>query len=111
MITYQQCKKNSFEEKILKRLNINDNPNIKCFIGFDFGFFRGVNVYYKNDIDENIKNNIYQKVLESKINLRLFTNYNSEYDVIILLGYTNLRCERKYIKKNIDKFLKLFTFL
>ena len=86
MVVYQKCKKNSFEEKYLKKLNINDNPNINCFIGFDFGFFRGMNVYYSNNIDKKLKEKLSECIKNSKVNLRLFTNYDCEFDIVVLLA-------------------------
>lgn len=111
MIVYQKCKKNSFEEKYLKKLNINDNPNINCFIGFDFGFFRGMNVYYSNNIDKKLKERLSECIKNSKVNLRLFTNYDCEFDIVVLLGYSNLKCEKRYLKKNISNIVKFFSFL
>ena len=110
MIYYQNWSKNIFEYKYLKRIkkNIKENPNINCYIGFDFGFFRGVNIYYNKE--NKSASNAYNNFIKNKINVRLFTNIDYNFDVIIFLGYTNLLIEKLYLLINKQKIMKALTF-
>ena len=110
MFYYQKWCKNSFEYKYLKYLqkHIKENPNINCYIGFDFGFFCGVNIYYNKQ--NNYAKNIYRNFINNKIKVRLYTNIEYDFDVIILLGYSNLLKERIYLTLNKNKFLKALSF-
>lgn len=110
MIYYQNWSKNSFEYKYLKRIakHIKENPNINCYIGFDFGFFCGCNIYYKSE--NKIAKSIYNNFINYKIKVRLFTNIDYDFDVIILLGYTNLLKEKIRLQRNCKKILKALSF-
>ena len=110
MIYYQNWSTNSFEYKYLKHIkkHIKENPNINCYIGFDFGFFRGINIYYNSN--NKTATNVYNNFIKNKINVRLFTNIEYDYDVIILLGYTNLLIEKIYLTINKKKIMKALSF-
>jgi hypothetical protein len=84
MIYYQNWSKNSFEYKYLKQIkkNIKENPNINCYIGFDFGFFCGCNIYYFQE--NKLANDIYKAFKDNNLKVRLFTNIDYNFDVIIL---------------------------
>lgn len=111
MIYYQNWSKNSFEYKYLKQIqkHIKENPNINCYIGFDFGFFCGCNIYYFKD--DTLAKKIYKNFKQSNLNVRLFTNIDYDFDVIILLGYSNLKCEKRYLRKSKNKIMKALSFL
>jgi hypothetical protein len=110
MYYYQKWSKYSFEYNYLEfiKKNIKENPNINCYIGFDFGFFSGVNIYYnkKNEFADTIYNNF----IKNKINVRLFTNIDYDFDVIILLGYSNNRHEKKYLRNKKENIMKALSF-
>lgn len=111
MIYYQNWSKNCFEYKYLKFIqkNIKENPNINCYIGFDFGFFCGTNIYYFKE--NKLANQVYKNFIDNNLNVRLFTNIDYKFDVIILLGYTNINKEKKYLRKNKNKIMKALSFL
>lgn len=110
MYYYQKWSKNSFEYNYLKfiKKNIKENPNIDCYIGFDFGFFHGVNIYYNKE--NEFANAIYNNCIKNKINVRLFTNIDYDFDVIVLLGYSNIKHEKKVLRKNKKNIMKALTF-
>ena len=110
MYYYQNYSKGSFEYKYLKfiKQNIKENPNINCYIGFDFGFFNGTNIYYNKE--NKYANQIYSNFIKNKINVRLFTNIDYDFDVIILLGYTNIKQEKRYLSKNKKIIMKALSF-
>ena len=55
---------------------------------------------------------MYNSFLKQKQLVRLFTNsdISKDYDIIILLGYSNLRKERLRLLKNKNKILKALSF-
>jgi hypothetical protein len=110
MYYYQKWSKHSFEYNYLKCIKekIKENPNINCYIGFDFGFFRGVNIYYNKE--NKYANTIYDNFIKNKINVRLFTNIDYDFDIIILLGYTNIPQEKRYLRKNKKIIMKALSF-
>ena len=98
------------EETINRNLaTIKENPNINCYIGFDFGFFCGCNIYYFQE--NKLANDIYKAFKDNNLKVRLFTNIDYNFDVIILLGYTNLKCEKRYLRKNKNIIMKALSFL
>ena len=110
MYYYQKWKKHSFEYNYLNyiRKNIKENPNINCYIGFDFGFFSGTNIYYNKE--NKFANTINNNFINNKIKVRLFTNIDFDFDVIILLGYTNIKQEKRYLSKNKKIIMKALSF-
>lgn len=110
MYYYQKWSKNSFEYNYLKfiKQHIKENPNINCYIGFDFGFFVGTNIYYNKE--NKYANTIYNNFINNKIKVRLFTNIDYEFDVIILLGYTNIKKEKWRLRKNKKIIVKALSF-
>lgn len=112
MIYYQKWKKDTFEYKYLSSISkkIKKNPNIKCYIGFDFGFFHGTNIFYNSDKGYKIAKNINDYCVNNNLDIRLFTNIPYNYDLIILLGYTNLKKEQSYLLQKKKIFVKAFSF-
>lgn len=108
-MTLQEWKKNTFEFRYLKNIQIKYLG--KVYIGFDYGYFKGINIYFK---DNTYKEKAYQLKNEfdkKNIFVRLCTNLPSDYDFIILLGYSNLLSEKiKLIiqKRKIKKALSTF---
>ena len=113
MIYFQKWSDDSFESKFLKHLEKNiKKSKLKLYIGFDYGFFLGINIYYCNDDAFICAANMYNSFLKQKQLVRLFTNsdISKDYDIIILLGYSNLRKERLRLLKNKNKILKALSF-
>ena len=112
MIYYQKHSENTFEYDYLSYLkqNIKENPNINCYIGFDFGFFHGTNIYYGSNKNSKHAKDIYNNFIKNNIDVRLFCNIPSDFDVIILLGYSNIYKERYYLLKHIKKIMKAISF-
>lgn len=113
MFYYQKWKKDSFEYKYLYKLSkkIKENPNIKCYIGFDFGFFHGLNIYYGSNNGYQYGKTICENLLKNNVDIRLFCNHHYyNFDLIVLLGYSNISQERFYLSKKIKKIMKAFSF-
>ena len=112
MIYYQKWKKDTFEYKYLSSISkkIKKNPKIKCYIGFDFGFFHGTNIFYNSEKGYEIAKKINDYCLNNNLDIRLCTNIPYNYDLIILLGYTNLKKEQKYLLQKKKIFVKAFSF-
>lgn len=112
MIYYQKWKKGSFEYKYLYSISkkIKRNPNIKCYVGFDFGFFHGTNIFYNSNKGYEKAKYINEFLICNNVDIRLFTNIPYNYDLIILLGYTNIKKEKKYLIQNKKIFVKAFSF-
>lgn len=112
MIFFQKWSKHSFENKYLNSIknNLKDNER-NIYLGFDYGFFKGVNIYYGSNKDRDFSYKIYKKFINEKINVRLYTNIPYDFDLIILFGYTNQKKEKKYLKKNRKRIMKVLSSL
>jgi hypothetical protein len=112
MIFYQNWSKGCFEERYLRKIKnrIKENPKLKCYIGFDFGFFRGVNIYYGSNYSDEAAKKIYEQFTKYNIPVRLFTNIDYDFDIIILLGYSNLIIEKISLLINKRKIMKALSF-
>ena len=112
MIYYQKWKKDTFEYKYLSSISkkIKRNPNIKCYIGFDFGFFHGTNIFYNSEEGYKKAKLLNDYLIENNVDIRLFTNIPYNYDLIVLLGYTNLKKEKNYLLNKKKIFMKAFSF-
>ena len=96
MLFIQKWKKNSFEHKYLSHLQnkIMFKPQLNLYLGFDYGFFCGLNIYYSSEKGKKYANILKEKFNKKNIKVRLMTNIESNYDIILLLGYSNLKKER-----------------
>lgn len=113
MIYFQKWNNDSFESKFLKHIEKNiKKPDLKLYIGFDYGFFLGTNIYYCNDEAFFIASKINNSFIKQKQLVRLFTysDISKEYDIIILLGYSNSIKERLRLLYNKNKILKALSF-
>lgn len=112
MIFFQKWSEHSFESKYLNniRKHLKDNSK-KIYLGFDYGFFKGINIYYGSNKDKSFSYAIYKKFIDENINVRLYTNIPYDFDLIILFGYTNQKKERKYLKKKRKKIMKVLSSL
>lgn len=108
---YQQTIKHSFEYKILNKIKSNLEHKIKkdklvinenIFIGFSYGNYHGINIFYNQRKHEKTAKFIKNILENNKIDIRCFSNLNMEYDIEILLGYADNKKEKEEIKKNID---------
>lgn len=112
MILFQQDYTTRFERKIIKKISKKTpNRSEKIFIGFEYGFFKGCNIYYGNLQAYKKAKKIYDAFVKEKIFVRLFTNLACEYDVVIFLGYTNRLSERVKIYKKLSKIIKALSSL
>ena len=110
MLFLQKWEENSFEYNFLDdiKLKVIDK---KIYCGFDFGFFEGINIYYGSNKDNKLAFKLYDLLKKEKIKIRLITNIDYDFDLIVLFGYINLKKERKRVKKNKQKILKALTSL
>ncbi len=113
MLYFQKWDKNSFEFQFLKKMKtvIKDKPNQKIYLGFDYGFFYGMNLYYGSDKSDRLAQKAYQLFKMNHIPIRLMTNIPYDFDLIILFGYSNLRKERHILRKKEKKIMKALSFL
>ena len=111
MIYIQKWSENSFEGKYLKDISnvIKEKPNLKLYIGFDYGFFYGINIYYGSIKDKVYAQSLYDILKNRKFKIRLFTNIDYDFDIILLLGYTNNQNQRQYLWKNKKKLMKALS--
>ena len=112
MIYVQDWNENTFENKYLKCFkNITNKPNLNLYIGFDYGFFLGMNIYYCTDLGKNEASNINNSLKKCNQLIKLCTNIDvtNEYDIILLLGYSNLFIEKIRLLKNKKKILKALS--
>ena len=112
MIYFQKWEKGSFEYNFLNEIkkHIKEKPYLKLYIGFDYGFFCGMNIYYGSNHDSKHAHKLLSILNENKFNVRLFTNIDYDFDVILLLGYTNNKKERQYLWKIKKKLMKALSF-
>ena len=112
MIYFQQWEKDSFEYIFLNEIKnvMKEKPNLKLYVGFDYGFFCGMNIYYGTNSDPSYAKLLHKLLKKEKLSIRLFTNIDYDFDVIILLGYSNNQKERQYLWKNKKKLMKALSF-
>ena len=117
MIYFQKWKENTFEFDYLEKIKqiFNKKPNFNLYIGFDYGFFCGINIYYGSKKNTYYAKKLYDLLTKYNLNIRLFTNIDYDIDVIILLGYPNTKKQRQYlwkkqkiIMKALSKFESIF---
>lgn len=112
MIIYQQDFITPFERKVLHYLQKKlSDSQYEVFIGFEYGFFKGMNLYYGNEEVYFKAKEVYDRLKQEKILIRLFTNLPCDYDLIIFLGYTNQFTERIRIIKKMSKIVKALSSL
>jgi len=112
-LIYQAVKKNSFEYKTLKKFKkilenklhknqINVSENI--LIGFSYGDYEGVNVFYETKKSESTARFLKGILENNHITIRCFSHLEMEYDIEILIG----RVHNK--KGKIDNEKSLFFY-
>lgn len=113
MLYFQKWENNSFEYKYLNeiRKTVSDKKDKKIYFGFDYGFFNGTNIYYGTKKEKDLANKVYNLFNKTKLNIRLFTNIDYDYDLIILFAYSNNKKERKYLIKKKKKILKALSLI
>ena len=112
MIYLQKWNKNTFEYKYLNCLKkITNKPELNLYIGFDYGFFLGINIFYCNEKGKIEAFNINNSLKKCNQLIKLCTNIDvtNEYDIILLLGYSNLLIEKIRLLKNNKKILKALS--
>ena len=113
LLYIQQWSKNSFEYNYLNNIKkVINHQNMKMYLGFDYGYFSGINVYYGSSNDPSLALKLKDCLIKNKLNVRLCVNIPYDFDIILLLGYTNLKKERHYLikkKKNLMKALSFFN--
>ena len=111
MLHFQQYKKHTFEFNFLSQIkSVVKDSNLKCYFGFDFGFLSGVNIYYGSHKDSKAAYFLYDLFKKENINIRLITNIDYDYDVIVLFGYVNTFWDKLILCKNKSKFMKALSF-
>jgi hypothetical protein len=113
MLYFQKWSENSFEYKFLKFLKDNiKEPNFNLYIGFDYGFFLGINIFYSNKDAKKHAEKIYISLKNNNQKIKLLCNsdISKNFDVIILLGYSNLSKEKRRLSLNKKKILKALSF-
>ena len=112
MIYFQKWEEGTFEYNFLKEIkkHIKEKPCLKLYVGFDYGFFCGMNIYYGSNHNSQHAQRLLSILNENKFNIRLFTNIDYDFDVILLLGYTNNKKERQYLWRNKKKLMKALSF-
>lgn len=113
MLYFQKWNEDSFEYKILKFLKDNiKEPNYNLYIGFDYGFFLGINIFYCNKNFKKHAEKIYFSFKQKSQKIKLLSNsdISNDFDVIVLLGYSNLIKEKMRILFNKKKILKALSF-
>ena len=112
MLFTQQWKNKTFESKYLSYIKnkITLKPELNLYLGFDYGFFCGINIYYGNEKGKKYAAAINQKFKDNKIKVRLMTNIETNFDVIILLGYSSIKKERLKLILYRKKIVKLLSF-
>lgn len=102
MLYFQKYKKNTLEYKFLNQIKnlINNEINIDCYFGFDFGFFSGINIYYGSKKDSKYASLLSDIFKNNNVNVRLTTNIDYDFDIIVLFSYVNNKISRKDFKKN-----------
>lgn len=123
-LIYQAVKKNSFEYKTLKKFKkilenklhknqINVSENI--LIGFSYGDYEGVNVFYETKKSESTARFLKGILENNHITIRCFSHLEMEYDIEILIGRVHNKKGKKHAKANanviIDSFFKTFSIL
>lgn len=112
LLYVQQYKKNTFEYKFLSQIkSVVEDSNLRCYFGFDFGFFSGINIYYGSSKDDTPARHLYTLLKNENLNIRMMTNIDYDFDIIVLFGYINNYKEKIKLlknKKNIVKALSLF---
>ena len=112
MVFIQDYKKDTFQYQFLNQIKDKlHNIDLKCYFGFDFGFFNGVNIYYGSKYNDYAAKKLYKLMKRAKINVRMLSNIDYDYDLIVLFGYINLASEKErlnYEKKTIMKTLSFF---
>ena len=88
-----------------------NNINLDCYFGFDVGYFKGINIYYGSIKDSHAAFLLSKIFKEHNINIRLVTNIDYDFDLIVLFGYINNKKEKRCIKKNTGKILKALSLL
>ncbi len=113
MLYFQQWEENSFENQFLKKVKnvLKDKPDQKIYLGFDYGFFCGMNIYYGSQKNEDLAQRAYQLFKSYHLPIRLITNISYDFDLILLFGYPNQRKERHILRKNEKKIMKALSFL
>ena len=113
MLFFQKWDENTFEYNFLKLVknNIKDKNKCKIYIGFDFGFSTGINIYYGSQKNNKYALKLERLFKEQNLNVRLVTNIEEDFDLIVLFGYINLYKERKYLKKYKSKILEVISLL
>ncbi len=113
MITVQKWKENTFEYFFLKQMkeSINNHSDKKVYLGFDYGFFSGVNIYYGSLKDEGYAQKVYNAFKKEKIEIRLYCNIDYDFDLILLFGYINNEKQRQIFKKIRKKVMRVLTSL
>lgn len=112
MIYLQKWKEKTFENRYLKSFkNIIKEPKLNLYIGFDYGFFLGINIYYCNTDSFKEAKKINDSLKKCKQLIKLCTNIDvsNDYDIIILLGYSNLYKEKLRLLLNKKKILKALS--
>ena len=112
MIYFQKWEKGTFEYDFLKEIkkSMKEKPYLKLYIGFDYGFFCGINIYYGSSSNPKYAHKLLSILNENKLNVRLFTFIDYDFDIILLLGYSNNKKERQYLWKNKKKLMKALSF-
>lgn len=113
MIYYQKWQENTFEYDFLNKIKkvIEDKPNYKIYLGFDYGFFSGINIYYGTNKKSDLAFKLYDLLNKQKVKIRLICNISYDFDLIVLFGYTNNIQEIKNLKKYERKILKALTLI
>ena len=113
MVYIQKWNRFTFQYRFLQKVKklINGNNKLYCYFGFDIGYFHGINIYY-GSIKSNYTAFLLSKTLKNyQIDVRLTTNIDYNFDLIVLFGYINNKTQIKYIKKNKHKILKALSLL
>ena len=113
MIYIQKWKKHTFQYRFLNKVEeiFKNNINLDCYFGFDVGYFKGINIYYGSIKDSHAAFLLSKIFKEHNINVRLVTNIDYNFDLIVLFGYINNEKEKRCIKKNTGKILKALSLL